>query len=225
MEKLNQIAKKHALFVIEDSAQSHGAKRGDWVSGSSGDVSGFSFYPGKNLGALGEAGAITTNSESINENCRLIRNYGSRNKYQHILRGNNFRMDEIQAAFLNLKINYLESWTESRIKNAKFYDEILDSFNISHTAPDSGRHVYHVYSALVENRNEVMQKMQKIGIGVSSHYPIPCHLQKGYAGEVRIGSSLEVSENLSKHLLSLPIDENLNHSSIERICNSLNSYL
>ena len=221
MEKIKDIAKNNNLMIVEDSAQGHGASRNGLTAGSIGDIAGFSFYPGKNLGAIGEAGAITTNSEDLYNKSKLIRNYGSSEKYIHKIRGNNFRMDEIQAAFLDIKLKRLNDWTEKRIHAAKKYDEILDSLKIEHTLPDSGRHVYHVYSVLVENREQVMQKMRALNIGVSSHYPIPCHQQKGYMSEIKIGGSLKSTENISSKLLSLPIDESITFDQIQIVCETL----
>ena len=225
MEKIKEIARSNNLMIIEDSAQGHGASRNGLTAGSIGDIAGFSFYPGKNLGAIGEAGAITTNSKDLYEKSKLIRNYGSSEKYVHKIRGNNFRMDEIQAAFLDIKLKRLNEWTEKRIQAAKKYDEILDSFNIEHTYPDSGRHVYHVYSVLVENRGKIMQKMRELNIGVSSHYPIACHQQMGYKNDIKIGSSLSNTENISSRLLSLPIDESITFDQIQIVCESLNKVI
>ena len=119
----------------------------------------------------------------------------------------------------------MDSWTEKRAKAAKKYDEILDSMGISHTVPDSGRHVYHVYSVLVEKRDEIMKKMREAKIGVSSHYPIACHRQKGYESFIKLGSNLSNSESVSSKLLSLPIDESINEKQIEIVCENLNNII
>jgi dTDP-4-amino-4,6-dideoxygalactose transaminase len=221
MEEILPIAKKHNLKVVEDSAQAHGAQRGSLKAGSCSDAAGFSFYPGKNLGALGEAGAVATNNKEISDWIKRARNYGSKEKYVHIHRGNNFRMDELQSYFLSTKLKQLENWTEKRIKAAQQYDEILDSQGIQRTKTDSGRHVYHIYSVLVENRTEVMNDLNKKNIGAGSHYPIPCHLQEGYKPFIKIGSDLSVSEDISSKLLSLPLDENINLEQIEYVCQEL----
>ena len=225
MEQILIIAKENNLFVVEDSAQCHGARRNNLVAGSIGDIAGFSFYPGKNLGAIGEAGAITTNSQDLFEQSKLIRNYGSSEKYVHKIRGNNFRMDEIQGLFLDIKLKRLDEWTEKRIQVAKKYDEILDSMDIIHPLPDTGRHVYHVYSVLVENRDVVMKKMREANIGVSSHYPIACHKQSGYENYIKIGKNLSNSETISSKLLSLPIDESITTKQIEIVCDNLNKII
>jgi dTDP-4-amino-4,6-dideoxygalactose transaminase len=221
MEEILPIAKKHNLKVVEDSAQAHGALRGSLKAGSCSDAAAFSFYPGKNLGALGEAGAVTTNSKEVSDWIKRARNYGSKEKYVHIHRGNNFRMDELQSYFLSTKLKQLETWTEKRIKAAQQYDEILDSQGIQRTKTDIGRHVYHIYSVLVENRNEVMNDLNKKNIGAGSHYPIPCHLQEGYKPFIKLGSNLSVSEEISSKLLSLPLDENINSEQIEYVCQEL----
>jgi dTDP-4-amino-4,6-dideoxygalactose transaminase len=221
MEQILPIAKKHNLKVIEDSAQAHGAQRGSFRAGSCSDTSAFSFYPGKNLGALGEAGAVTTNSSEISEWLKRSRNYGSSEKYVHIHRGNNFRMDELQSLFLSIKLRNLDAWTEKRISSARIYDNILDSLGIQRTAPDSGRHVYHIYSVLIENRNKVMSDLNKKNIGAGSHYPLPCHLQPGYKTFIRQGSDLKISELISSQILSLPLDESISQEQINYVCDEL----
>jgi dTDP-4-amino-4,6-dideoxygalactose transaminase len=221
METILPIAKKHKLKVIEDSAQAHGAQRGSLKAGSCSDAAAFSFYPGKNLGALGEAGAVTTNDKEVSDWIKRARNYGSEEKYVHIHRGNNFRMDELQSYFLSTKLKQLDKWTEKRIKAAKQYDVLLDSLGIERTYSDSGKHVYHIYSVVIENRNQVMVDLNKKNIGVGSHYPIPCHLQNGYKPFVKIGSNLNVSEEISSKLLSLPLDESISSEQIEYVTQSL----
>ena len=221
MEQILPIANKHNLKVIEDSAQAHGAQRGSFRAGSCSDAAAFSFYPGKNLGALGEAGAVTTNSSEISEWLKRSRNYGSSEKYVHIHRGNNFRMDELQSLFLSTKLRNLDAWTEKRINSARIYDNILDSLGIQRTAPDSGRHVYHIYSVLIENRNKVMSDLNKKNIGAGSHYPLPCHLQPGYKTSIRQGSDLKISELISSQILSLPLDESISQEQINYVCDEL----
>jgi dTDP-4-amino-4,6-dideoxygalactose transaminase len=221
MEEILPIAKKHNLKVVEDSAQAHGAQRGSFRAGSCSDVAAFSFYPGKNLGALGEAGAITSNNEEICEWVARSRNYGSKIKYVHESRGNNFRLDEVQSSFLSTKLKYLDEWIEKRIFAAKQYDSILDSRGITRTSTDEGRHVYHIYSVLVRNRDAVMDDLNSKDIGASSHYPIPCHLQTGYKSFVKLGSNLAITEEISAKLLSLPIDENISNSQINAVCQQL----
>ncbi len=225
MENIMKIAKENDLMVVEDAAQAHGSSRNGKTAGSIGDIAAFSFYPGKNLGALGEAGAITTNNQLYFENSKLIRNYGSREKYKHVTRGNNFRMDELQGKFLIRKLGYLNKWTDQRIKNAKIYDQILDDLNISHTVQDTGRHVYHIYSVLVESRDMVMIEMKSYGIDVSSHYPVPCHRQEGYKNFIKIGSNLSQTEYVTSRLLSLPMDESIKPKDIEFICSKLKESL
>lgn len=225
MEEILPIAKKHNLRVIEDSAQAHGAYRGPNKAGSCSDAAAFSFYPGKNLGAIGEAGGVTTNNKEISDWIQLARNYGSKEKYHHIQRGNNFRLDELQSHFLSTKLKHLDDWIEKRIRAAKLYDSILDSLGIQRTSTDEGRHVYHIYSVLVEQRDKVMSKLNEIGIGASSHYPIPCHSQVGYKSFVKIGSNLKVSEEISSKLLSLPIDESITSEQITYICQELSKII
>jgi dTDP-4-amino-4,6-dideoxygalactose transaminase len=218
MNKILPVAQKNNLKVVEDSAQAHGASRGEFRAGSCSDAAAFSFYPGKNLGALGEAGAVSTDNQSVYEFIKRARNYGSKEKYVHIHRGNNFRMDELQSLLLSTKLKHLDEWTEKRIKSAKQYDKNLDGKAIVRTHSDEGRHVYHIYSVLVDNRNKVMADMGSKKIGVSSHYPIPCHLQEGYKNFIKIGSNLDNSELISSKLLSLPLDENITPEDIAYIC-------
>jgi dTDP-4-amino-4,6-dideoxygalactose transaminase len=221
MKEILPIAKKYDLKVVEDSAQGHGAQRGEFRAGSCSDVAAFSFYPGKNLGALGEAGAITSDNEEIREWVTRARNYGSKVKYVHESRGNNFRLDEVQSSFLSTKLKHLDKWIEKRISAARLYDSILDSYGIIRTSTDEGRHVYHIYSVLVSNRDKVMDHLNNKNIGASSHYPIPCHLQTGYKPFVKLGSSLEVTEDISSRLLSLPIDENITSHQVNAVCREL----
>lgn len=221
MEEILPIAKKHNLKVVEDSAQGHGAQRRGFRAGSCSDVAAFSFYPGKNLGALGEAGAITSNNKEIQEWVSRARNYGSKVKYVHESRGNNFRLDELQSSFLSTKLKHLDEWIEKRISVAKLYDSILDSHGVARTSTDEGRHVYHIYSVLISRRDAVMDDLNRKNIGASSHYPIPCHLQAGYKSFVKLGSSLEVTEDISSKLLSLPIDENITADQINIVCREL----
>jgi|688.fasta_scaffold53376_2 dTDP-4-amino-4,6-dideoxygalactose transaminase len=221
MGNILEIAKKNNLIVVEDAAQAHGAQRGKFKAGSSSSAAAFSFYPGKNLGALGEAGALTTNSMEINDWTKRARNYGSEKKYHHIHRGNNYRMDELQSYFLSVKLKYLNEWTDKRILAAQQYNVILDSLGVKRTASDTGRHVYHIYSVLIENRDKVMASLNSKNIGASSHYPIPCHLQKGYRDHVKIGSKLNNSEYVASRLLSLPLDESITKSQIQYVCEEL----
>jgi len=225
MDNILSIAKKHNLKVIEDAAQAHGASRGVHKAGSCSDTGAFSFYPGKNLGAIGEAGAVTTNSSEIKDWIKRARNYGSKEKYVHIHRGNNFRMDELQGKLLSVKLSYLDNWTDKRINAAQTYNSILDDVNITRTSTDTGRHVYHIYSVLVSNRNKIMEKMTAMNIGVGSHYPIPCHQQEGYKKYIKIGSNLRSSEMISSQLLSLPLDENIENEQITYVCEVLSEQI
>ena len=132
------------------------------------------------------------------------------------------KMVKIFETFYSVEnIKYLEKWTENRIKSAKKYDEILDAKRITRTTNDEGRHVYHIYSVLINNRDHVMRELNKKNIAVSSHYPIPCHLQEGYKSLIKLGSTLQVTEHVSSRLLSLPLDENINHEQISYICDEL----
>lgn len=225
MNSITKIAEEKKLIIIEDAAQAHGASRGEFVAGATGLVSAFSFYPGKNLGALGEAGALTTNSQDIFQFAVKYRNYGSTIKYEHEIRGNNYRMDEIQAAFLNIKLKYLNQWTNKRIENANIYDQKLDTLRIEHAKPDSGRHVYHIYAVLIENRNQVLEKLINKNIYASAHYPISCHQQMGYKDYVIHAENLENSELIANKILSLPLDENISADEIDYVCRTLSELI
>lgn len=217
MEMLYNFAKDYNLTIIEDCAQSHGASRFDKNSGASGIANAFSFYPGKNLGALGEGGAVTTNSEEIAEKIRLLRNWGAKEKYLHEFEGSNERMDEIQGAFLNIKLKYLDEWTDKRTIKAKLYDSLFDEYRIERPKEDRGKHVYHIYSILVRNRDSIFKKLIDLGVGVGIHYPKPIHLQPFYQNKCILNSKLNNSETLSNSFLSVPLWESITKKQIHFI--------
>ena len=206
MDPIIDIARRHGLVVIEDAAQSHGAEYKGRRAGSIGDAGCFSFYPGKNLGAYGEGGAAVCNDPTLARRMMLLRDWGQESKYNHIVAGYNYRMDAIQGAVLNVKMNYIEEWTEARRAVAIHYERLLASGGYPRPAPPSHcRHVYHVYAIRVTQRDEVQKALQKAGIGTSIHYPVPVHLQKAYAGLGYGRGDLPVTETLADRFLSLPI--------------------
>jgi dTDP-4-amino-4,6-dideoxygalactose transaminase len=200
------IARRHGLVVIEDAAQAHGAQYKERRAGSIGDLGCFSFYPGKNLGAFGEGGAVVTNNPELARKISLLRDWGQETKYNHVIAGYNYRMDGIQGAVLNVKLNYIESWTEARRSIAAQYDQLLAKLPIGRPRPPAhSRHVYHVYAVRLSDRDKALKTLQDSKIGAGIHYPVPVHLQRGYAKLGYGAGDLPVSESLADEFLSLPI--------------------
>ena len=206
MDLISRAARRAGLWIVEDAAQAHGATWRGKRAGSLADIGCFSFYPGKNLGAYGEAGAAVTNSSDLARQLALLRDWGQESKYNHVLPGYNFRMDGIQGAILNVKMAYIESWTEARQAVASHYDRLLARAQFKRPAPPPHcRHVYHVYAVEVEHRDQVQKALSAAGIGTGIHYPVPVHLQKAY-GELGYGrGDFPVTEAIANRFLSLPI--------------------
>ena len=209
MKEILEIAEHHGLSVIEDAAQAHGARyRGDRIGGH-GDVVAWSFYPGKNLGALGDAGAITTNNEHLAEKIRTLANYGSKEKYHHEVIGGNNRLDEIQAAILRVKLRHLDEWNNRRIEQAKIYSDQLADLPISlPNVDDNVDHVWHLYVINLEKRDDLIGHLSNQKIGTLIHYPIPPHMSGAYRDDFT-ESSFQIAENFSKSALSIPIGPHL----------------
>lgn len=225
MDEINSIAKRHNLKVIEDSAQSHGALYNGKKVGSLGDASGFSFYPGKNLGALGDAGAIVTNNKELADKIRAIGNYGSDRKYHHIYKGTNSRLDEVQAAFLRIKLKNLNKWNEERRKIAQKYIEgISNSKIIKPVEVDYVKHVWHLFVVRTEKRDELEKYLNNNGIGTTIHYPIPMHLQKAYKEFNIEQGSLPIAEKISNEVISLPLWYGLSNEEIQFIIQKINNW-
>ncbi len=206
---VTKLAKKYNLKVIEDAAQAHGAEyKGEKVS-FIGDVGCFSFYPGKNLDAYGDAGMVITNNEEIAEKVRLLRNHGRiTKKYEHDIEGYSSRLDNLQAAILRVKLRHLNEWNESRRKNAQKYDELLNNISriITPYKADYSKHVYHLYVVRVEKeRDNLKEKLKSKGMATGIQYPIPLHLQPAYCylGDKRV--DFPVTEKASQEILSLPM--------------------
>lgn len=226
MDPIMEIARRHGLVVIEDAAQAHGAEYKGRRAGSIGDLGCFSFYPGKNLGAYGEGGAVVTNKADYAQRISLLRDWGQESKYNHVLRGYNYRMDGIQGAILNVKMNYIEAWTEGRRAAASQYDRLLQKLPCQRPAsPADRRHVYHVYAVTLARRGEAQAALQAAGIGTGIHYPIPVHLQKAYADTGHGAGSLPVTEALSKQFLSLPIYAELKPEQVDVVATELKKAL
>ncbi len=218
MDPIMEIARRHNLVVIEDAAQAHGAEYKGRRAGSVGDLGCFSFYPGKNLGAYGEGGAVVSNNAEFAKRVSLLRDWGQESKYNHVAHGYNYRMDGIQGAVLKVKMDYIEAWTEARRSVASMYDHLLDKHRCKRPAPPAhSRHVYHVYAVMLEQRDEVQKVLQAAGIGTGIHYPVPVHLQKAYADLGCRAGDLPVTEQLANQFLSLPIYAELRPAQVSEV--------
>lgn len=226
MDAIMTIAAKHKLFVIEDNAQAHGATYDGKITGSFGNINATSFYPGKNLGALGDAGAITTNDADLAEKAKMIRNYGSKTKYYHDVIGYNMRLDECQAGFLSIKLKYLNEWTKDRIDIAKRYDVALKGVGdiITPQIAAKASHVYHLYVIRTEKREKLKEYLASKGIGTLIHYPVPPHLQKAYQGLNIKEGDLPISEELHRTVLSLPMFPGLTQQQQEKVVEAVKSF-
>ncbi len=227
MLQIIEIAKKHNLLILEDSAQSHGAKIENKKAGNWGDASGFSFYPGKNLGALGDAGAVTTNDEELAQMLRALRNYGSHEKYKNLIPGVNSRLDEIQAAMLNVKLKHLDQEIEYRRKIAALYIEKINNPLIklplnNINTNKSQQHVWHLFVIRTEHREALHKYLFNNGVQTLIHYPIPPHKQKAYKEWNDL--SYPISEKIHAEIISLPIGPTLKLESIEKIIQLINSF-
>lgn len=222
MDKINDIAKEHRLFVVEDAAQAHGAEYKGQKIGNLGDVACFSFYPGKNLGAYGDAGAIVTSNEELAVKCRMIANHGRMEKYNHEFEGVNSRMDGLQAAVLSVKLNHLDVWTEKRRAIAKRYNRLLkDSPVICPLESEGFRHVFHLYVVRVANREGVQSTLGEQGIATGIHYPIPLPNLQAYKYLGHTPDDFPVATRYSKEILSLPMFPELSETQIEYVCDNL----
>ena len=222
MDKINEIAKKYNLKVIEDSAQSHGAYFKDKKSGNLGDASGFSFYPGKNLGALGDGGAVTTNDEELVNVIQALGNYGSHKKYENCYKGVNSRLDEIQAAMLRVKLKYLEREIEKRREIAKYYMENINTKNIILPSQNYQNHVWHLFIIRSKKRNALQKYLMDNGIQTLIHYPIPSHKQEAYR-EWR-DFNYPISEQIHNEVLSLPIGGIQSFDYTEKVVQVINGF-
>ncbi|WML58023.1 DegT/DnrJ/EryC1/StrS family aminotransferase [Neobacillus sp. PS2-9] len=222
MDPILKIAAEHGLKVIEDAAQAHGAEYKGIRAGSIGDAACFSFYPGKNLGAYGDGGAVVTNDQNLAEKVRFLSQHGSKVKYIHEIAGYNSRLDGVQAAILNIKLKYIEQWTEARRKNAELYRNLLkDSSIVFPTEREHCRHVYHLFVIRVKNRDVVQRNLLNRGIQTGIHYPTPIHLSEAYRNLGIPEGSFPISEDYAKELLSLPMYAELSEDQIKEICDTL----
>ncbi len=225
MDPIMEIAKKHSLFVVEDCAQAHGAKYKGRRVGTFGIAAGFSFYPGKNLGALGDAGATITSDEMLAKKIRALGNYGSDYKYHHIYMGNNSRLDEMQAAFLSVKLPHLDRMNETRRAIAKKYLEGIDSTKvILPVVPDYAEPVWHIFGVRCEDRDGLEKHLSSKGIGTNKHYPIPIHLQDCYKSLKYKEGDFPVAETIAKTELSLPMYYGMTDEEINYVIDAVNEF-
>jgi dTDP-4-amino-4,6-dideoxygalactose transaminase len=219
MEPFLDLAAQHDLFVVEDAAQAHGAERGSGRAGSMGDIGCFSFYPSKNLGAFGDAGAVVTSDKALAERVRLLRNYCQPEKYHHTGISLNSRLDELQAAVLRVKLPHLDAWNAARRTRAELYRELLADVDLA--LPDVGtgsQHVCHLFVVRATLRTRLQRFLSEAGIDTQIHYPVPAHRQPPYAAN---GDSLPETERVAQEVLSLPLFPELAHDDVRRVCRAL----
>lgn len=216
MNAIREFAEKFGLLVIEDACQAHGARYGQELAGGMTKAGAFSFYPGKNLGAYGDGGGVTTNDDNIAKSVRMMRNYGQSKKYHHDIIGLNSRLDSLQAAVLRIKLKYLEEWNANRCQLARMYSEALEGLPITLPCAPASQfgHVYHLFVIRTERRNDLLSFLNTKGIGAGIHYPVPVHLHHAYESlGYKIGD-FPVSERLSEEVLSLPIFPEMTHDEL-----------
>ncbi len=225
MPEIMQIAKRHNLKVIEDCAQSHASEINGKLAGTFGDAASFSFYPGKNLGAYGDAGAMATNDEALAQKARMIANHGQLKKHEHIIEGRNSRLDGLQAAILSTKLPHLNNWTNKRIENAAYYSKVLNSEMVEIPQLKAGfKHVYHLFVIQSTERNALMQHLESEGIGVAIHYPCPlpflaCYKDRGYKTE-----DFPMAHHFSNTILSIPMYPELSKEQMDAVAAAIHGF-
>lgn len=223
---LMALAERHKLHVIEDACQAHGARYDGRRVGTFGTAAAFSFYPGKNLGAYGDGGAVVTADPEIAERVRLLRDFGQRKKYEHVIIGGNSRLDSMQAAILRVKLRYLDRWNACRRGAARTYDELLDCPGITRPlCRDLDGHVYHLYVVRVARRNAALQTLAQSGIQAGIHYPVPVHLQPAYAHLGLRRGAYPRTEAAAGEIISLPMFPEITNSQIERVAATLRQHV
>jgi len=222
MDPILELARRRGLAVIEDAAQAHGAEYKGRRAGSMGDLGCFSFYPGKNLGAYGEGGAVVTRNAEFASKIRMLRDWGQKAKYNHVLKAFNYRLEGIQGSILRVKMKYVEQWTESRRAHAALYDHLLASYGFAPPAVRrNSRHVYHIYAIRCSNRSELQGKLAAQGIQTGIHYPVPVHLMEAYRN-LRYGKgSFPEAEKAASEVLSLPMYPELRNQQIRTVTETL----
>jgi len=222
MDEITTVAKRHGLIVIEDAAQAHGAVFDGRRAGTIGEIGCFSFYPSKNLGACGEAGAVVTDDRNIARKIRMLRNWGQEQRHLHEHHGYNYRLEGLQAAVLRVKLRRLGEWTEARREHASLYDRLLRDGDVKTpaVAPD-GEHVYHIYGIRLSRRDEMLARLDEQGIQASVHYPVAVHLQPGYGALGYRKGDFPVAEALAREELSLPMYPELTEEQIRTVARAV----
>jgi dTDP-4-amino-4,6-dideoxygalactose transaminase len=226
MDAIMNLAERRGLIVIEDACQAHGARYKGKTAGSLGHAAAFSFYPGKNLGAYGDGGAVVTNDEAIAKSLRMLRNYGQREKYQHMFRGYNRRLDTLQAAVLRIKLKHLEEWNDARRQHAKNYGRLLGQTGIGvPRAAGYSDSVWHLYVIQTDQRDALKEYLASCGIGVGIHYPIPIHLQPAYRDLGYRQGDFPVTERCACRILSLPMYAELTPEIVNRVAETASEFV
>jgi len=226
MDPILDLAQQHGLVVIEDACQAHGAKYKGKRVGSLGHAAAFSFYPAKNLGAYGDGGMVLTNDERVAESLQMLRNVGQREKYHHLLKGYNHRLDTLQAAVLRVKLHYLDAWNAARRRHAHLYDELLAHSSVAVPAEaDYAESIYHLYVIRVADRDTLRAYLRDKGIATGIHYPIPIHLQPAYRDLGYGQGSFPVTEEYARQILSLPMYAELTPDSIEYVAETVRDFV
>lgn len=225
MDPILEVARRHGLVVIEDACQAHGAYYKGKRVGSLGHAAAFSFYPGKNLGAYGDGGMVVSSDEKVADSIRVLRNYGQREKYTHLVKGFNRRLDTLQAAVLRVKLKYLDGWNQARRQHASRYNGLLANSPASLPVEASfAQSVYHLYVIRVQDRDTVASHLREQGVATGIHYPIPIHLQPAYADLGYRAGDFPVTERLSRRILSLPMYAELTPEQLQLVVEALVSY-
>lgn len=226
MTSIMDIARKHNLFVVEDNAQAHGARWKGMPVGSFGDINATSFYPTKNLGAMGDGGATTTSDPALDTKVRMLRNYGSSEKYVNKIPGVNSRLDEIQAAVLMVKLRYLPQWTDQRVRIANMYHKELSGTGdlVLPIVREASTHVYHRFVVRTSKRDSLKAFLEEKGIGTMIHYPVPPHLQEAYASQGQGRGSFPITEKLAATSLSLPLWPGMTTEQVAQVISSVRSF-
>ncbi|MCG3139424.1 MAG: dTDP-3-amino-3,4,6-trideoxy-alpha-D-glucose transaminase [Anaerolineae bacterium] len=227
MDAIMDIARKHNIPVIEDAAQAHGATYRNHSVGTFGLLTCFSFYPGKNLGAYGDAGALVTNDDELNHKIRMLRDHGRTSKYEHEISGYGFRLDGIQAAVLDVKLKHLPAWNAARRAHADYYTELLSNVDASIVTPYEPAHVkavYHLYVIRTRQRDELLQYLKERDIEAGIHYPVPLHMQPVYKNLGYQQGAFPATEQAAQEILSLPIYPELTHAQMERVVETMREF-
>jgi dTDP-4-amino-4,6-dideoxygalactose transaminase len=225
MDPILEIAQRHKLIVIEDACQAHGARYKDRRVGSLGHAAAFSFYPTKNLGAYGDGGMVVTNDKQLAESIQMLRNYGQSEKYHHVLRGYNRRLDTLQAAVLRVKLKYLDRWNAARRQHARLYNNLLASSSVAlPTEADYAEPVYHLYVVRLEDREKLQAHLRSKGISTGIHYPIPIHLQPAYQSLDYQQGDFPIAELYAGQILSLPLYPELSKEAVEYVAEAICDY-